>query len=621
MSGVAQANLEAGVSQAAARLSSFAEGGSYAPTMQEVFGRTGIGRDAFNSAVAGLRSQWATGKLGVRVEVLSASAMNGGLGAFAADYQGAPAIFVNGDWLASNPGADAVAKVLIEEFGHSLDRRINAGIDSPGDEGELFADRVVGPTLNKDDYNRIAKENDRGFVAVSGQSVPIEFAINNGVSTYTENTVLTLYTGTGQTDCNNTASQTVIFTASNVVAGDVMTFSGSWNTATQSVGTISLTQNSASSTTATGIANLTYGVAYNSTTRTATVTFTFAGFTTSSQAAARTARDIINTARYSSGEAPGRTGDLVFSLSGTAISATLPAANSITITPQNDAPVLDTNVSPVLKPILGNLQAPSGTGPITSGTATPISDLLGGYSDVDDPAGTGLRGIAITAINTTAGTLWYTLDGGQAWTTVAPINATSHLLLAENNTYLYWQPGTNTSQTVTSVLTFRAWDQSSLATQSPGTKIDTSGASAATPAAPINTRAFSINTDTVNVTVTQAVNSAPVLADTNLSLTSINEDNPIPSGSNTTSTPVANLVGGITDSNSSDGKGIAITAVDTTNGTLYYTLNDGTNWTLVGTVSDTSALLLPSNGNDARLHFVPTANFNGTANGVLTFRA
>jgi hypothetical protein len=194
-------------------------------------------------------------------------------------------------------------------------------------------------------------------------------------------------------------------------------------------------------------------------------------------------------------------------------------------------------------------------------------------------------------------------------------------LLAENNTYLYWQPGTNTSQTVTSVLTFRAWDQSSLATQSPGTKIDTSGASAATPAAPINTRAFSINTDTVNVTVTQAVNSAPVLADTNLSLTSINEDNPIPSGSNTTSTPVANLVGGITDSNSSDGKGIAITAVDTTNGTLYYTLNDGTNWTLVGTVSDTSALLLPSNGNDARLHFVPTANFNGTANGVLTFRA
>ncbi|MFM8573566.1 MAG: beta strand repeat-containing protein, partial [Pirellula sp.] len=622
VSGVAQANLEAGVSQAAARLSSFAEGGSFAPTMQEVFGRTGIGRDAFNSAVAGLRSQWATGKLGVRVEVLSASAMNGGLGAFAADYQGAPAIFVNGDWLASNPGADAVAKVLIEEFGHSLDRRINAGIDSPGDEGELFADRVVGLTLNKDDYNRIAKENDRGFVAVSGQSVPIEFAINNGASTYTENTVLTLYTGTNSSDCNNVTGQTVIFTASNVVADDVMTFSGSWDGATPSVGTISLTQNSASSTTATGIANLTYGVAYNSTTRTATVTFTFgASFVTTGQAAAKASRDIINTARYSSGEAPGRTGALVFSLSGTAIAATLPAANSITITPRNDAPVLDTNLSPVLNPILGNLQAPSGTGPITSGTATPISALLGGYSDVDDPAGTGLRGIAITAINTTAGTLWYTLDGGQAWTTVAPISATSHLLLAENNTYLYWQPGTNTSQTVTSVLTFRGWDQSSLSTQSPGTKIDTSGASTPTPAAPDNTRAFSINTETVNVTVTQATNSAPQLADTVLSLTSINEDNPIPSGSNTTSTPVANLVGGITDANSLDGKGIAITAVNTTNGTLYYTLDNGTNWALVGSVSNTSALLLPSNGNNARLHFVPTVNFNGTADGVLTFRA
>jgi len=155
VSSSAGANLAAGVAQATARLSAFAQGGDYASTMQEVFGRTGISNEALSRAVAGLQAQWASGDLGVRVEVLSGSAMNGGLGAFAADYQGSPAIFVNSDWLASNPGSDAIAKVLIEEFGHSLDRRINAGVDSPGDEGELFSDRLLGTRVSIAELSRV----------------------------------------------------------------------------------------------------------------------------------------------------------------------------------------------------------------------------------------------------------------------------------------------------------------------------------------------------------------------------------------------------------------------------------------------------------------------------------
>jgi hypothetical protein len=65
-------------------------------------------------------------------------------------------------------------------------------------------------------------------------------------------------------------------------------------------------------------------------------------------------------------------------------------------------------------------------------------------------------------------------------------------------------------------------------------------------------------------------------------------------------------------------QGIAIIATNTTNATLWYSTNGGTNWTQVGVVSSTSALLLTS---AARLYYQPAANYNGTTTDALTFRA
>ncbi len=67
---------------------------------------------------------------------------------------------------------------------------------------------------------------------------------------------------------------------------------------------------------------------------------------------------------------------------------------------------------------------------------------------------------------------------------------------------------------------------------------------------------------------------------------------------------------------------IAITGAETTNGSWQFSLDDGTTWTDLGTVSDASALLLDATTEDAstqRLRFLPSRNFNGTVS--LTFRA
>ncbi|MGZ8380612.1 MAG: tandem-95 repeat protein, partial [Nitrospira sp.] len=121
-----------------------------------------------------------------------------------------------------------------------------------------------------------------------------------------------------------------------------------------------------------------------------------------------------------------------------------------------------------------------------------------------------------------------------------------------------------------------------------------------------------------NTTVTvSAVNDAPVLADTALTLT-VGEDAGVPSGA--VGSLVSAFTGGISDVDSGASKGIAITGSNQTNGVWYYTTNGGTTWTAVGSVSNTSALLLADNGS-ARLYFAPNANYNGTSTAALTVRA
>jgi hypothetical protein len=116
------------------------------------------------------------------------------------------------------------------------------------------------------------------------------------------------------------------------------------------------------------------------------------------------------------------------------------------------------------------------------------------------------------------------------------------------------------------------------------------------------------------------INSAPVLDNSGSPiLTTINEDPTSNPG-----TLISSLIAtSVTDLDTGDAKGIAVTGVDNTNGTWEFSINGGTinggTWTAF-TPSESAAQLLVADA-DTRIRFVPSADYNGTLPTAITFRA
>lgn len=109
-------------------------------------------------------------------------------------------------------------------------------------------------------------------------------------------------------------------------------------------------------------------------------------------------------------------------------------------------------------------------------------------------------------------------------------------------------------------------------------------------------------------------NTAPTLNGAN-NLTAINEDDATSPG-----TLVSSLIAGqVTDPDPGALSGIAVTAVDNTNGAWQYSTNGGTSWLAFGAPSIAAARLLAADANTL-VRFVPAVNWNGTVAG-LTFLA
>ena len=70
----------------------------------------------------------------------------------------------------------------------------------------------------------------------------------------------------------------------------------------------------------------------------------------------------------------------------------------------------------------------------------------------------------------------------------------------------------------------------------------------------------------------------------------------------------------------SDAPAIAIIGTNLAGGTLYYSTDNGSNWSDVGTVSDTSARVLYADSN-TRLAFKPATDYIGTISDLITFKA
>lgn len=105
------------------------------------------------------------------VKVVSSAEIGGANGAFAAATD---TIYLSREFLAGNAANPAaVADVLLEEIGHSVDARLNV-TDSPGDEGAIFSRVVQGKELTQGELQALKSEDDIGTVVLGGEDTTIE---------------------------------------------------------------------------------------------------------------------------------------------------------------------------------------------------------------------------------------------------------------------------------------------------------------------------------------------------------------------------------------------------------------------------------------------------------------
>ena len=107
------------------------------------------------------------------VKVVSSAEIGGANGAFAAATD---TIYLSKEFLAENAmNPAAVADVLLEEIGHSVDARLNVA-DSPGDEGAIFGAVVQGKTFDATDLASLKAEDDSATIHLNGKEIQIEKA-------------------------------------------------------------------------------------------------------------------------------------------------------------------------------------------------------------------------------------------------------------------------------------------------------------------------------------------------------------------------------------------------------------------------------------------------------------
>ncbi len=261
----------------------------------------------------------------------------------------------------------------------------------------------------------------------------------------------------------------------------------------------------------------------------------------------------------------------------------------------NHAPILDNSGTMTLNGL--NEDQTGNTGQ----TVASIIASAGG-DRITDPDTGALEGIAITATSNGNGTWQFSTNNGSSWSAVGAVSNTSSLLLRDID-LLRFVP--NAQNGTTADLTFRAWDQTS---GSYGTKVDTStnGGSSA----------FSSAVESASINVT-SVNDAPLLDNSGtMTFTTINQNQTNNAG-NTVAAIIASAGGNrISDVDTGAVEGIAITSLNSGNGTWQFSTNNGSSWNAVGSVSNSSALLLRSVD---LLRFVPNGQ-NGTSADI-TFRA
>ena len=110
-----------------------------------------------------LRSQWQLGEVLLPpLEVASQQTLGTALGAYSISTG---KIYLSQQFIVNSSPKDLV-RVILEEYGHHVDARGNT-LDSPGDEGAIFAALVEGNIPEEAALSQLKVENDSNWISVS----------------------------------------------------------------------------------------------------------------------------------------------------------------------------------------------------------------------------------------------------------------------------------------------------------------------------------------------------------------------------------------------------------------------------------------------------------------------
>lgn len=344
LSSEAAQNLDAALASANQLLLDLADSERFLEIAREVFGQASIPPDgAFEARVAELAAQIRSGGLGIGLELRGDSELNGAAAGYAAvGHTGAERIYLNADWVADAP-VEMQVRVLLEELGHAIDQRLNAAVDTEGDEGELFSARIVGKNLDGDQRAAIQIEKDRATLVLDHREIDVELA-SSGSTTASLNYVLgdaaqPMQTGVTLTRVSGETHGAVSIRIANAQTGDRITVG-----TTSSAGSTPASISYLASGTATGTVWIAT-VQWNYTVGTDTITFVQQTLSSTNSDNLARQQALLRAMSYSSTAtaetAPVAARTVTFTAQGSSANATF--TQTLTVSVPNAAPIITSN--------------------------------------------------------------------------------------------------------------------------------------------------------------------------------------------------------------------------------------------------------------------------------------
>ncbi|BAY87867.1 hypothetical protein NIES267_73910 (plasmid) [Calothrix parasitica NIES-267] len=144
------------------KIKQFAKSSEFSTKMNKAFGKTDNN----------LQKSWLEGRFDLpEIVIISQQEINGADGAFAGATN---TIYLAKEFLETNTlNTNTIVKLLLQEYGHFIDHSINS-LDSPGDEGEIFAALVLKESLDESQLLQLQTKNDTAIIFLNNQILEIE---------------------------------------------------------------------------------------------------------------------------------------------------------------------------------------------------------------------------------------------------------------------------------------------------------------------------------------------------------------------------------------------------------------------------------------------------------------